>query len=430
VISADGHPVGGSLVFSIGAPSAQAAAPQSSGDPWVRGALWAAKLILYVGLFVGIGGAFFGAWIAERDGDRAKPWLTAILAAGLVATATSVGLQGLDALDLPLAELGRGAAWQAGFQTSYGSTAIVAAGAMLAGLFAVITSSRRIAQGLSLLGLLGIGFALVLSGHATTAEPRLFTRPSVFLHGVCVALWIGALLPLVMTVYGGSRERALARFSGAIPYPLTVLVITGVTLAVVQLDRVDALWTTNYGLVLSCKLIAVLVLLALAAANRFVLVPRFEAAGGGAARPLAISMTTELAIAIAILALVALWRFTPPPRALALAGSQVSIHFHGERAMAQIEIASVRARGAHVSIEVFDGELRPLAAKEITLVFSNPAAGVEPMRRAATRESDFLWRVDDLQVPLAGRWRLRVEILINDFEKVALEDEVELPRSP
>jgi copper transport protein len=79
---------------------------------------------------------------------------------------------------------------------------------------------------------------------------------------------------------------------------------------------------------------------------------------------------------------------------------------------------------------VFDGELRPLAAKEITLVFSNPAAGVEPMRRTATRESDFLWRVDDLQVPLAGRWRLRVEILINDFEKVALEDEVELPRSP
>jgi copper transport protein len=79
---------------------------------------------------------------------------------------------------------------------------------------------------------------------------------------------------------------------------------------------------------------------------------------------------------------------------------------------------------------VFDGELRPLAAKEITLVFSNPAAGVEPMRRTATRESYFLWRVDDLQVPLAGRWRLRVEILINDFEKVALEDEVELPRSP
>src|SRR3954470_12054750 len=118
VISADGHPVGGSLVFSVGAPSAQAAAPQSSGDPLVRAALWAAKLILYVGLFVGIGGAFFGCWIAERSVGRATPFLTAIIAAGLLATIVSIGLQGLDALDLPLAALAWGAAWQAGFQTS------------------------------------------------------------------------------------------------------------------------------------------------------------------------------------------------------------------------------------------------------------------------------------------------------------------------
>ena len=29
-----------------------------------------------------------------------------------------------------------------------------------------------------------------------------------------------------------------------------------------------------------------------------------------------------------------------------------------------------------------------------------------------------------------GRWRLRVEILISDFEKVTVEDQVELPRLP
>ena len=64
VISADGHPVGGSLVFSIGAPSAQlpgGALPLA--DPAVRVALWAAKVAIYLGLFVGIGGAFFRAWI-------------------------------------------------------------------------------------------------------------------------------------------------------------------------------------------------------------------------------------------------------------------------------------------------------------------------------------------------------------------------------
>jgi copper transport protein len=430
VISADGHPVGGSLVFSVGAPSAQApGAQQYSGDPMVRAALWTAKVFLYIGLFIGIGGAFFGSWVAQRGSRRAMPWLQAIMAAGLLATVISVGLQGLDALDLPLAALGQGATWQAGFQTSYGSTAIAAGCALVIGLLALFTHAPRAAKGLSLLGLLGIGLALALSGHATTAYPRLLTRPSVFLHGVCVALWIGALLPLIGAVRTGDPS-ALARFSRAIPYPLVVLIITGIALTVVQLDRVDALWTTNYGLVLSCKLAAVAALLVLAVANRYALVPLFEAKGGAAARPLVISIAVELALAVAILALVALWRFTPPPRALALAGPQVSIHFHGERAMAQIEIASVRARRAHVGVEVFDGDLRPLPAKEVALVFSNPAAGVESLRRTATKESDFLWRVDDLSIPLAGRWRLKVEILINDFEKVVLEDDVDLPRSP
>ena len=98
--------------------------------------------------------------------------------------------------------------------------------------------------------------------------------------------------------------------------------------------------------------------------------------------------------------------------------------------MAQIEFVPVRGRGAHVDLEVLDGELGPLAAKEVTLVVSNPTAGIEPVRRTATSEGGPRWGVDDLRIPVAGRWRLRVEILIDDFDKVVLEDDVELPRSP
>jgi copper transport protein len=430
VISADGHPVGGSLLFSIGAPSAQQIPPAAEGDAAVHAALWAAKVILYLGLFIGIGGVFFGTWIAERGNDGATRWLMPIMLAGLVATALSVGLQGLDALDLPLLMVAQGAVWQTGFGTSYGSTALVAACALLAGLFVAAIRSRRAARGLALAALLGVGLALSLSGHAATAAPRLLTSPSVFLHGICVAFWIGALLPLFAAVRGETRDRALARFSRAMPYPLAVLVITGVTLAVVQLDRLDALWTTRYGMVLAGKLAAVAVLLALAAVNRYALVPKFEAAGGVAARPLLASLAVELALAVVILGLVASWRFTPPPRSLALAGPQVSIHFHGQRAMAQIEVVPVRGRGAHIGLEILDGELRPLTAKEVALVLSNPAAGIEPVRRVAVSEGGPQWALDDLRIPIAGRWRLSVEILIDDFDKVVLEDDVELPRSP
>ena len=135
----------------------------------------------------------------------------------------SVGLQGLDALDLPLSGLAQKAAWETGLETSYGLTAIAAAFALFAGLFSFAAKSPRIARGLSLAGLLGVGLALALSGHASTAEPRLVSRPAVFLHAVCVAFWIGSLLPLYLA---RARERlrssprvrsALERFSRAIP---------------------------------------------------------------------------------------------------------------------------------------------------------------------------------------------------------------------
>src|SRR5262249_13526520 len=222
------------------------------------------------------------------------------------------------------------------------------------------------------------------------------------------------------------------RFSRLVPYPLAVLVVTGITLAIVQLDRLDALWTTRYGLVLSGKLIAVAALLALAGANRYAYTPKVLTAkevAQGPVRALALSIKVELAIAVVILALVALWRFAPPPRALA-AATHVSVHIHGEKAMAQVEIEPARARGAKVNVLLLDGELRPLAAKELTLVFSNPAAGIEPVRREAVDAGDANWVIDDLRIPVAGRWRLRVEILISDFEKVVLEDQVELPRAP
>ena len=83
-----------------------------------------------------------------------------------------------------------------------------------------------------------------------------------------------------------------------------MLVISGATLAVVQLSRLDALWTTNYGVVLACKLAWSLA--AGAGSNRFMFAPRLITGDGAGRRRLATSIKFELAIAIAILALVAL----------------------------------------------------------------------------------------------------------------------------
>jgi copper transport protein len=399
----------------------------------VHAALWAAKLAIYVGLFVGVGGAFFRAWIADRAAPTASPWIAAMLVAALTAIPASVALQGLDALDLPLSAWSQAAVWRAGLESSYGFTAIAAACALFAGLFACAATSAPAARVLSLLGLIATGSALTLSGHAGTAEPRFASRSALFVHAVCVAFWIGSLLPLLVavrrtTVHGPPPvATALERLSRAILPVIALLVASGLWLAVVQLDRIDALWTTPYGQVLACKLACVALLLGLGALNRYRLVPGFERDGAAAARPFAISLAVELALALAVLALVALWRFTPPPRAL-VADAAISLHLHGEKAMAEIEIERPRGEPARARVLVLDAAFQPIAVKELSLMLANPAAGIEALRLNAAPAGAGQWRIEDLRIPVAGRWTLRVDILVGDFEKVTLEDAVTLPR--
>jgi len=59
VISADGHPVGGVVSFAIGHPSTAVSAPAVERATAVHVAIWAAQLVLAIGLFVGVGGASF-----------------------------------------------------------------------------------------------------------------------------------------------------------------------------------------------------------------------------------------------------------------------------------------------------------------------------------------------------------------------------------
>jgi copper transport protein len=442
VISADGHPVGGAVLFAIGAPSASPAVATLDTDPAVKAAIWGVRLLIYLGLFFGVGGAAFIGLIARTRPlpGRTEAWIARAMAGGLAASVLSPGLQGLDALAQPLSQIWRPDVWMSGLATSYSWSAAAAVVALLMGLAAMQTANRALIGLFASLALAGAGLSLAASGHAATVEPQWLSRLAVFLHGVGVAFWVGSLIPLLAIVRAPGRgEGELARFSRVIPIPLAVLVATGGYLAWAQLDRPDALWTTAYGEILSGKLAFVLVLLSLAAVNRYLLVPRFsrrkrdahraDTRQPGAVPPLAVSIAIESAVALAILGIVAVWRFTPPPRAL-IAAEPASIHFHGGKAMAQIEVEPVRARGAAMSIEVLDGTFHPLAAKEVTIFLSNAAAGIEPVRRDAVSTGASSWRIDDLRIPIPGRWTLRVDILINDFEKETLADDVLLPRAP
>jgi len=422
VISQDGHPVAGSVTFSIGAPTATRL-PENA-EAAVSILIWLTRLGLYLGLFAGIGGVFFVKWIGKAD--VATSVIGAALVIGILCAVLSIGLQGLDALGLPLSAIATASAWRIALGTSLGPSLLIAIAAMIACLIALRSISTRLARPLSAIGLLGVGLSLAASGHAATAPPEVLTRPAMFLHGAGVAFWLGALAPLFLLLRQprGALLPIVVRFSAVAVPVVGLLALSGLTVAVVQLGSVAALVETRYGAILSIKLALVCGLLALAALNRFRLTPAL-ARDGTATQPLARSVLLECVLAVGILAVVAGWRFTPPPRTL-IPDAPLVVHIHTDKAMFQVLISPGRVGSDSFVLQLMNGDGSPLKPKEATLAVSSPEHGIEAIERPASLGPDGFWHVSDVPLPAAGRWRIRIDALVTDFQMITLEDEFDV----
>jgi copper transport protein len=295
--------------------------------------------------------------------------------------------------------------------------------------FAARSATMTIAWVLTSVAMAGVGLSLAASGHAATASPQWVTRPSLFLHGIGVAYWAGALAPLAVMARrrADTLPRVLHRFSAVAVPVVGLLVLSGVMLAVIQLEHPSALIETRYGIILSIKLGLVVLLLMFAALNRFYLTP-IAAADYENTDALRGSIVIECVLVVAILAVVSGWRFTPPPRALDTAvEAPLAVHIHTENAMFQVLVSPGAVGGNSFVLQLMNGDASPLAAKEATLILSLPERGIEPMERPATLGSDGYWHVQGVPLPYSGHWHMRIEALVTDFQKVALEDELDIP---
>lgn len=422
VVSADGHPIAGSVVFSIGTVTNSGNLPPDTASRATSLLLWLAKLVLYLGLFFGLGSVVFEAWLVEiRKPSRAA---VVLLAAGMLSALAAAGLQGLDALGLAPGAIATAVVWHTGFSTSFGLTVILALGALALALIAASLPQRNPARVLSALALLGTGAALAASGHASAASPQWLMRPAVFVHIVGVTIWAGALLPLTALLRHGdpAAASALRRFSAAIPFVVLALVAAGIALAVVQVETPAALLSTNYGLVLAAKLGVVLAIFLLAAVNRWRFTGASLSGERAAARRLARLVVIETMLFVLVLGLVALWRFTPPPRALSQ--SVASVHIHTDKLMAELSVTPDRAGPVRLTVMLMTGDFQPLVPKEVEVILSLPEGGIEEIRRAAELGSDGQWHVRGLVVPVPGRWTAQIDVLVTDFESVQIKDTI------
>jgi putative copper resistance protein D len=137
-------------------------------------------------------------------------------------------------------------------------------------------------------------------------------------HLIAAGLWLGALPPLMLVLRGmaepGRQYEVTQRFSTLGIICVAALLASGIVNAYYLVGSVPALIGTAYGQILLLKLAFVLAMLAFAAVNRWLLVPRLATRDGRAAGRIARHTAIEAALGFGVIAIVAALGTMEPAR--------------------------------------------------------------------------------------------------------------------
>ncbi len=336
VISADGHPVSGGLVFSIGKPSAAGATvsellkDRGSVGNVTEFAFAVVRGLQYTAIAGAIGAIFFllVIWIpglasvagadrrwqlaSERFAKRLQALLAIAIVTGVVSGALGIVLQGAtaagvsfwSALDSGIIKDVLGTRWG----TVWGIRVLVwlGFGAVLVGALArgrqpVLRPAEVGATGLAMprtfgpltLALLALplGFLALspaLAGHASLQSPTGVTIPANVIHVIAISIWSAGLAILLFALPRATREleppdrsrllaATLIRFSAVAGIAFLALVVTGLVQAYIEVRSIDNALHTEFGRLALIKFGIVIGPLALLGVyNRRKMVPRLR----------------------------------------------------------------------------------------------------------------------------------------------------------
>jgi copper transport protein len=451
VISADTHPVGATIPFSIGEPlgdvGAAGAATASPSSMWTL-PVALNRWILYVTMLLAAGSALFVLLmpappaIAE-SALRVGRWsaLVAVLAYVL-----SIGLGGAEMMLGSGAALFDPAAWARGAQSTLTPSALIGVPAMLLLAWACgkgATPPRS--------GALGVGAALgiasfLVTGHAATATPVWLMATTVAVHLACAAFWIGALWPLARsTQLLPLRESGalLTVFSARAAWAVGAIVLSGLVIAWTQVQSVANLFGNDYGTGLLRKLLLFVLLLMLAAANKWWLTPALERGQPRAAARIGMTIKTELALYLLILLAAMSLTLTTPPRAIvqsgAAGGDVAAMMRAGANANSSAK-GTLRANGYSADYELTPGtpgenmlmvtvkgpDGQVLDLKDLEVLPSLSAAGIADIRIKAAKVDGGMWHAMIQEMIIPGQWTLSVDAFVTDYDKVEFSGPVEI----
>ena len=447
--SADSHPIHGASTFTVGAPGSGtgllAGADQGS-DPVVSALVVLSRSAGYAGLALLIGATGIVALLAEGANPRRPRKLAragavtiffsavlSLLAQGPYAAGSGHNLLDPDLLRETLAER-PGLAMLARVLLA----AVLTLPALIRPRTPMPTTPRRAraraAQ--ALLPAVALAATFSAAGHAMSGHQIPLAVTADILHLTAMGLWLGGLVTLgvlcVRPDAPGPLGTTIRRFSTLAAWCVAVLVVTGVYQATRQVGTLADLLTTQYGRLLTGKVVVVLLMIGLGhTARRWT---QRHAHAATAPKPAALhrmrrTVALEAAIGVVVLALSALLAGSAPPHKQSVTpptatnAATVTLEAHYDTGTGVEGTGTVRVGFVRKAAGTYDMDLRvtgpseaPIAPAEITATWSLPAHDLGPLPVALIEKETGHWQAEAYLAP-AGTWTLNVKIRTSDFDE-------------
>lgn len=437
-VSDDGHPISGSLTFSVGTPSAEVVAPDVTGAPSgdVRVDLGLLQGIGYAGLLLAAGLAVFGRWVLAgvRVPDAARGRLVRVRLVGvgvaLGSAALLVPVTGAYQQGLGIA----GVLDPAAYDLTLVSDALVVL--VLQALGLAVALSSRAGRTEAALGVLCAVFAPALVGHTRAFDPVPLLILTDTLHLAAGAVWVGGLvgLLLVLPALGRRPEEAavvVRRVSTSAAAVLVAVAITGTLLATRTLGRWAGLVDTTYGRLLLVKVGLVGIVVLVAAWNRFRLVPRVSSAvgHGEGVRAAGLLRRTVAVEAVVVLAVIGVTGFLvnqpprPAPERAPAAESRVRAAVADDvKVLVTLTPGGTGRNTVQVQVQDETGEpVDGYAAPQVSVTSADVDLGAVRLR--ATAAGTY---AAEVVLPAPGTWTVQVSVRTDEFTNPVVPVEFEV----
>jgi copper transport protein len=441
VVSADSHPVGGTITYSVGAASTTptGAATSEAVDPVVRALIPVGKYLGYAGLVLLVGPVLVLALLWPHRLSRRGPSRVVYTGIGLILGSTLLGLW----LQGPYAEgTGLFGASFSDFRDVLGSTYGAVMLVRIGVICAAVVLLRPMLRGsggdskvdLALLGVLGVAALATwpLTGHPTASPVAGVSVVVDAIHLASMSVWLGGLVMLMAFLLPQANERELSAilpiWSRWAATAVGSLLLAGTVQALIEVATFKGLVDSAYGQLILVKVGLALAVIAVAALSRRLVRNKTAEAGP---KPLRRLVFAELGVAAVILGVTAALVQIPPPRTAEAAETSsttdttITQTITNDAMALQVDIYPAAVGNNSIHLYAYTPENKPLQVVEWTATAALPAKGIEPIEVPLLRITDF-HAIGDIALPQAGEWTFKFTVRTSDIDQSTLSMTVKI----